>query len=63
MKQDYGGAEHGPHALASRSGIAYSYDANGNLLPNRIKPNQAGFGAVSGFQSPRTIQAQVRFMF
>jgi len=39
------------------------YDANGNILPNRVRPNQAGFGAVNGFQPPRTIQAQIRFQF
>jgi hypothetical protein len=39
------------------------YDAAGNILPNRVRPNQAGFGAASGFQPPRTIQLQVRFQF
>jgi hypothetical protein len=39
------------------------FDANGNLLPNRVQPNQAGFGAVSGYQAPRTVQAYVRFGF
>jgi hypothetical protein len=39
------------------------FDANGNLLPNRVRPNQAGFGAVSGYQAPRSIQAQIRFSF
>ena len=37
--------------------------ADWKMLPTRIKPNQAGFGAVSAFQNPRTIQAQVRFSF
>jgi hypothetical protein len=35
----------------------------GALLPNRVRPNQAGFGAVNDYQNPRTVQAQVRFMF
>jgi hypothetical protein len=35
----------------------------GGLLTNRVKPNQAGFGAVSGYQGPRTLQAQIRFQF
>jgi hypothetical protein len=35
----------------------------GALLPTRIRPNQAGFGAVSGYQNPRTVQAQIRFSF
>jgi hypothetical protein len=39
------------------------FDADGNLRPNRVRPNQAGFGAVSGYQLPRTIQAYVRFGF
>jgi hypothetical protein len=44
------------------------FDANGNVLPNRVKPNQAGFGAVGGtnpnpYQAPRTIQAYIRFGF
>ncbi len=39
------------------------FDANGNVLPNRVRPNQAGFGAVNGYQGPRTVQMQVRFTF
>ena len=39
------------------------FDAAGNLLPNRVRPNQAGFGAVTGYQAPRTIQAYIRFGF
>jgi hypothetical protein len=39
------------------------FDSNGNLLPNRVRPNQAGFGAVTGYQAPRTIQAYIRFAF
>jgi hypothetical protein len=39
------------------------YDASGNILPNRVRPNQAGFGAVTGYQAPRTIQAYIRFGF
>jgi hypothetical protein len=39
------------------------FDANGNVLPNRVRPNQAGFGAVTDYQNPRTIQAYVRFGF
>ena len=35
----------------------------GGLLLNRVKPNQAGFGAVSGYQNPRTVQGQIRFSF
>ena len=39
------------------------HGAIGNLLPNRVRPNQAGFGAVTGYQAPRTIQAYIRFGF
>jgi hypothetical protein len=39
------------------------FDANGNLLPNRVRPNQAGFGAVNGYQAARTVQFQARFSF
>jgi hypothetical protein len=35
----------------------------GAVLPNRVRPNQAGFGAVSSYQGPRTVQLQVRFSF
>jgi hypothetical protein len=38
-------------------------DASGNVLPNRVRPNQAGFGAVSGYQAARTIEAYIRFGF
>jgi hypothetical protein len=39
------------------------FDANGNLLPNRVQPNQAGFGAANNYQAPRTIQVYVRLGF
>ena len=39
------------------------YDANGNILPNRVRPNQAGFGAANAFQAARTIQGYIRFSF
>jgi hypothetical protein len=39
------------------------YDANGNILPNRVRPNQAGFGAVSAYQAARNIQGYIRFSF
>ena len=39
------------------------YDANGNILPNRVRPNQSGFGQATQWQNPRTIQMQVRFSF
>jgi hypothetical protein len=39
------------------------YDSTGAILPNRVRPNQAGFGAVTAYQAPRTVQAQIRFQF
>ena len=39
------------------------FDSAGNLLPTRVKPNQAGFGAVNAYQAARNIQAYVRFSF
>jgi len=39
------------------------YDANGNLVASRSLPKNGGFGVATGFQSPRTLQAQVRFGF
>ena len=39
------------------------FDANGNVLPNRVRPNQAGFGVANAYQTPRTVQFQVRFSF
>jgi hypothetical protein len=39
------------------------YDANGNTVTSRSLPKNAGFGVASGYQSPRTIQAQIRFSF
>jgi hypothetical protein len=39
------------------------YDAAGNILPNRVRPNQAGFGQATGWQAPRSIQFMARFSF
>ena len=39
------------------------YDAAGNILPNRVRPNQAGFGQATAWQRPREVQVQVRFSF
>ena len=37
--------------------------ADGTVDPNRLKTTAAGFGAVTGAQPLRTIQAQLRFSF
>ena len=39
------------------------FDAAGNVIPARAKPNGAGFGVATDYQPPRTMQLQVRFSF
>jgi hypothetical protein len=40
------------------------YDpATGTILPNRVRPNQAGFGAVNAYQTSRNVQGYIRFSF
>lgn len=39
------------------------YDASGNLISTRSLPKNAGFGVATTYQSPRTMQAQLRFSF
>jgi hypothetical protein len=39
------------------------YDANGQVIDARATPRSAGFGVANGYQTPRTIQLQVRFTF
>jgi hypothetical protein len=39
------------------------FDANGNLLPSRVKPNASGFGQATGWQNARQLQAWLRFTF
>jgi hypothetical protein len=40
------------------------YDpATGAILANRVRPNQAGFGAVNAYQTARNIQGYIRFSF
>ena len=36
---------------------------NGQLAPDRLKPNNAGFGAATGAQNMRNLQLQIRFQF
>jgi hypothetical protein len=38
-------------------------DTNGNLIDARSRPRGAGFGVATGYQAPRSVQAQVRFSF
>jgi hypothetical protein len=39
------------------------YDAQGNILPNRIRPASSGFGQATAWQTPRQVQVQVKFSF
>jgi hypothetical protein len=39
------------------------FDANGNLVPTRIRPTDAGFGAATSAFALRSMQAQIRFQF
>jgi hypothetical protein len=39
------------------------FDANGNVVAARSRPRGAGFGVATGYQAPRSVQAQIRFSF
>ena len=39
------------------------FDDAGNLIESRSLPRGAGFGVATAYQTPRTVQAQVRFQF
>jgi hypothetical protein len=39
------------------------YDASGNVIAARATPRGAGFGVANAYQTPRSLQAQVRFSF
>ena len=39
------------------------YLADGTIDPARLKPRDAGFGAVTGAQAMRSMQLQIRFQF
>jgi hypothetical protein len=39
------------------------FDASGNLVVARSRPNGAGFGVANNYQAPRTVQLQARFSF
>ncbi len=39
------------------------FDAAGALIISRARPRGAGFGVATGYQSARSLQAQVRFSF
>jgi hypothetical protein len=39
------------------------FNADGSVNPNRSTPRNNGFGLATNYQSPRTLQAQIRFSF
>jgi hypothetical protein len=39
------------------------FKADGTLDPTRSLPKNAGFGVVTGYQNPRSVQVQIRFSF
>jgi hypothetical protein len=39
------------------------FDAAGNVIETRSRPRGAGFGVATDYQSPRTMQMQLRFAF
>jgi hypothetical protein len=39
------------------------YLADGTLVPNRSRPNQAGFGAATAAAPLRSVQGQIKFLF
>ena len=39
------------------------FDAAGNVIPSRARPNGAGFGVATDYQPPRSVQLQARFSF
>lgn len=39
------------------------FDSSGNLIASRSQPKNAGFGVANGYQSPRSLQAWIRFTF
>lgn len=39
------------------------FDASGTLIPSRSQPKNAGVGVANAYQGPRTLQAQLRFVF
>ena len=51
-------------ANTTSSAIANNvFDAGGNLLSSRLKPNSSGFGQANAWQTERKLQAWLRFTF
>ena len=59
-------AEHDASPTTTRSDRVVQnpqYHADGSLNPARLTPRNAGFGAATGAQNMRNLQAQIRFQF
>jgi hypothetical protein len=39
------------------------FNPDGTVIDSRSRPRGAGFGVATGYQAPRTVQAQIRFSF
>ena len=39
------------------------FNADGSVIDARSRPRGAGCGVATGYQNPRTVQAQIRFSF
>jgi hypothetical protein len=45
------------------SQVNLPFDASGNLIATRSLPKNAGFGVANAYQTPRSMQVQIRFSF
>jgi hypothetical protein len=50
-------------AAAATTITNLAYDASGNVIPSLSLPKNAGFGVATAYQTPRSVQAQIRFSF
>ena len=48
---------------SSSTAVNNVFDASGNLLSSRLKPNTSGFGQATGWQTERRLQVWLRFAF
>jgi hypothetical protein len=50
-------------AAAINTATNLPFDASGNLISTLSLPRNAGFGVATAYQTPRSVQAQIRFQF
>ena len=50
-------------AAAATTITNLAYDANGTVIPSLSLPRNAGFGVATSYQTPRSVQVQIRFSF